>query len=194
MQQCRPMPIVRGLLDRVVLVSAAVAGGLIPGFIAQYRQRLGGRLDQAKLDLEPWQKLADQFYQGDIDKLIQYHLASTDATFHSEGAVIRALVATVHQLQSAVDALHGSLLSQAGYLGLHADSGLARATLSDWVPTFALSGEGLVFALVFAVLVWLVFHALWWLLGYGGRLLFGPRHARSWERRARELDSGSLEK
>jgi hypothetical protein len=187
------MPIVRGLLDRAVLVSAAVAGGLIPGFIAQYRQRLGGRLDQAQLDLAPWQKLADQYYHGDVEKLIQYHLASTDPTFHSEGAIIRALVATVHQLQSAVDALHGSLASQAAYLALHADPGLAHATLADWVPTFALSGEGLVFALVFAVLVWLTFHALWWLLGLGGRLLFGRRPARPWQRRARELDSGSLE-
>jgi len=190
----RAVPIVRGLLDRVVLVSAAVAGGLIPGFIAQYRQRLGGRLDQAKLDLAPWQKLADQFYQGDIDKLIQYHLSSTDPTFHSEGGVIRALVTTVHQLQSAVDALHGSLASQAAWLALHTDVGLARATLADWVPTFALSAEGLAFALVFAVLVWLVFHALWWSLGHGGRRLLGRRpHRRSWERRARELDSGSFE-
>ena len=186
------MPIVRGLLDRVVLVSAAVAGGLIPGFIAQYRQRLGGRLDQARLDLEPWQKLADQFYHGDIEKLIQYHLSSTDPTFHSEGAVIRALVATVHQLQSTVDALHGSLASQAAYLALHADLSVAHATLADWVPTFALSGEGLVFALVFAVLVWLIFHVLWWLLGRTGRILFGRRHPRSWQRRARELDSGAF--
>jgi hypothetical protein len=187
------MPIVRGLLDRVVLVSAAVAGGLIPGFIAQYRQRLGGRLDQAKLDLEPWQKLADQFYQGDIDKLIQYHLASTDATFHSEGAIIRALVTSVHQLQAAVDAFHGSLASQAAYLALHAEPGLARATLADWVPTFALSGEGVVFALVFALLTWLVFLAVWWLLGHGSGRLFGHRRASSWQRRARELEPGSLE-
>ena len=190
----RAVPIVRGLLDRVVLVCSAVAGGLIPGFIAQYRQRLGGRLDQAKLDLAPWQKIADQFYHGDIDQLIQYHLSSTDPTFHSEGGVIRALVASVHQLQSAVDALQGSLASQAGYLALHADPGIARATLGDWVPTFALSAEGLVFALLFAVLVWLVFHALWWSLGHGGRRLFGRRHrSGSWQRRARELDSGSFE-
>ena len=190
----RAVPIVRGLLDRVVLVCAAVAGGLIPGFIAQYRQRLGGRLDQAKLDLAPWQKIADQFYHGDIDLLIQYHLSSTDPTFHSEGGVIRALVASVHQLQSAVDALQGSLASQAGYLALHADPGIARATLGDWVPTFALSAEGLVFALLFAVLVWLVFHAFWCSLGRGGRRLFVLRpRSGSWQRRARELDSGSFE-
>ncbi len=169
------MPIVRGLLDRVILVCAAVAGGLIPGFIAQYRQRLGGHLDQARLDLAPWQKLADQFYQGDLEKLIQYHLSSADATFHSEGAIIRSLVTTVQQLQAAVDAMHGSLASQAMYLAVHADPALAHATFADWVPAFALSGEGLVFAGVFAAIVWLSFHAVWWLIARGGRALRRPR-------------------
>ena len=161
----------RGLLDRLLLVCAVVAGGLVPGFIAQYRQRLGGRLDQARLDLKPWQNLADQFHQGDIQKLIQYHLDSGNVKFHAEGAVIRSLVETVHQLQSAVDALHGSLFRQAAYLALHADPGLARATFNDWVPTFALSVEGIVFALAFGAVVWLVFQVVWRLAALGGQRL-----------------------
>ncbi len=169
------MAIVRGLLDRAVLVSAAVAGGLIPGFMAQYRQRLGGRLDQALLDLAPWQKLADQSFNGDLDKLIQYHLSSADPTFHSEGGIIHALVATVHELQIAVAALHGNLISQAGYLALHADPGLTRATWADWVPTFALSGGGLAFAATFAIVVWLLFHALWSTVAVGIRGLGSRR-------------------
>src|SRR6516162_7556299 len=115
------MSLLRGLLDRVLLVCAVVAGGLVPGFIAQYRQRLGGRLDQARLDLEPWQKIADQFYHGDINGLIQYHQSSADPTFHAEGDVIRTLVATVQQLQTAVDAMRGSLLQQLDYLAVHGD-------------------------------------------------------------------------
>jgi hypothetical protein len=172
------MSFVRGLLDRVLLVCAVVAGGLVPGFIAQYRQRLGGRLDQARLDLAPWQRLAEQYYQGDIERLIRYHLESSDPKFHAEGAIIRALATTVQQLQSAVDALHGSLFRQAAYLALHADPGLARATLHDWVPTFAFSSEGIVFALAFAVVVWLLFHALWRLLALlrpRGRVAHAPR-------------------
>lgn len=171
------VPILRGLLDRLLLVLSVVAGGLVPGFIAQYRQRLGGRLDQAKLDLEPWQKLADQFYHGDIDKLIQYHLSSPDPTFHSEGGVIRGLVASVHQLQSAVDALHTSLIQQVGYLALHADPSLTHATLNDWVPTFSLSAEGLIFAVAFALVIWVIFHALWWLVTRVVGLLFVRRYA-----------------
>jgi len=169
------MSFMRGLLDRLLLVCAVVAGGLVPGFIAQYRQRLGGRLDQARLDLEPWQKLAGQFYQGDIGRLIDYHFASSDAKFHAEGSVIRALEDEVARLQNAVDALHGSLFHQLVYLSTHADPALARATLHDWVPTFALSTDGLVFALCFGLAVWLLFLALWWLLARGGQRLAGRR-------------------
>ena len=175
------MIFLRGLFDRLFLVAAVVAGGLVPGFIAQYRQRLGGRLDQARLDLEPWRKIADQFHHGDIEALIEYHLRSTDPTFHAEGAAIRALVDGVRHLQSAVESLQGSLFQQAGYLALHADPGLARATFSDWVPTFALSAEGLLFALLFAAAIWSLFHAAWWLVAQVGRRLLGrPRRRALW--------------
>ena len=171
------MSFLHGLIDRLLLVCAVIAGGLVPGFIAQYRQRLGGRLDQALLDLAPWQKLASQSYGGDIEQLIQHHLSSTDPTFFAEGAVIRSLVNTVHQLQSAVDALHANLYQQIAYLALHADPALTRATFHDWVPTFALSTEGIVFALLFGLGSWLLFQGLWWFLASLGERMFRRRYA-----------------
>jgi len=163
------MLFVRGLIDRLLLLVTVVAGGLVPGFITQYAQRLGGRLDQALLDLAPWQQIADQYHHGSLAQLIQYHLASGDPTFHAEGAAIQALVLGVQRLQIAVDALHGTLFHQLGYLVLHTDPELARATFSDWVPTFALSAEGIAIALGFGLSFWLVFHALWRLIASIGR-------------------------
>lgn len=165
------MSYIRGLVDRLLLICAVVAGGLVPGFISQYRQRLGGRLDQALLDLAPWQKIANQYFHGDLSRLIQYHLASQDPTFHSEGAAISALVASVQHLQIEVAALHGNLFQQAGYLALHMDPAIAHATLGDWVPTFGLSSDGILFALLFAVALWLVFQSIWSLSALGGRRL-----------------------
>jgi len=164
------MRIVRGLLDRLLLIGSVIAGGLVPGFIAQYRQRLGGRLDQAQLDLAPWQKLADQFHQGDLEQLIRYHLASSDPTFRAEGHVIQSLLDTVHALQA-------SLFKQMVYLIGHAEPGLLHATYADWVPTFALSGEGLLFAALFALAVWFTFQALWWLLALSAHRIAGQRYA-----------------
>ena len=163
------MSLIRGLVDRVLLICAAVAGGLVPGFISQYRQRLGGMLDQAKLDLAPWQKIADQYFHGDLAGLIQYHFASKDPTFHAEGAAISSLVTSVQHLQSAVAALHGSVFQQAAYLAFHADPVVARATLGDWVPTFGLSSDGIAFALIFALCLWVVFQVFWSLTAISGR-------------------------
>lgn len=154
----------RGLLDRLLLVSAVVAGGLVPGFIAQYRQRLEGRLDQARIDLASWQKIAEQLFHGDINQLIRYHLASSDRTFHAEADVILSLVATVQRLQEQASALQTGLFRQARYLAIHLDPSLARATLTDWVPTFALSFEGVWFALALGGVIWLLFHLVWWTL------------------------------
>jgi Protein of unknown function (DUF2937) len=170
------MRIVRGLLDRLLLIGGVVAGGLIPGFLAQYRQRLGGRLDQAQLDLAPWQKLADQFHHGDLQQLIRYHLASTDPTFRAEGHLIQSLLDSVHALQAAVQALQANLFQQMFYLVGHPDAGLLRATYTDWVPTFALSGEGLLFAALFALGLWLAFQGLWWLLAGAGARLTHQHH------------------
>ena len=169
------MRFIRGLVDRLLLLAAAITGGLVPGFISQYRQRLGGRLDQALADLAPWQRLADQYHHGQLAELIQYHLASPDPTFHAEGAIIQSLVQSVARLQIAVDALHTSLFRQIAYLSTHTDAELARATFSDWVPTFALSVEGILFALAFALALWLVFHALWRLVGVAIRRGRGQR-------------------
>jgi hypothetical protein len=165
------MSYVRGLIDRLLLICAVVAGGLVPGFISQYRQRLGGRLDQARLDLAPWQKIADQYFHGDLAQLIQYHLASKDPTFHAEGGAISSLVASVQHLQIEVAALHGNLFQQAAYLALHADPAIARATLGDWVPTFGLSADGILFALLFALALWVAFQVIWSLTAFGGRSL-----------------------
>jgi len=163
------MIFIRGLIDRLLLLSAVVTGGLVPGFVTQYVQRLGGRLDQALLDLAPWQHIADQYFHGDLAQLVQYHLASPDPTFHAEGTAIQTLILAVQRLQAAVEALHGTLFHQLGYLAFHTDPGLARATFGDWVPTFALSVDGILLALGFGLSLWLVFHALWRLVALTGR-------------------------
>lgn len=73
-------------------------------------QRLSGRLDQSRLGLAPWQKIAEPFFGGTLHKLIQDHPASPVAPIHAEGAVIARLELTVQSLQNEMAALHGSSL------------------------------------------------------------------------------------
>jgi hypothetical protein len=166
------MAFIRGILDRIILVIGVVAAGCIPSFIAQYRQRVGGRLDQVLQDLAPFQTIANQFHHGSLQELIQYHLASADATFHGEGAAIQAMVVSLEQLRQALESLNTDLWHQLIYLITKADPLIARATWEIFSPSFNLTVESVVFALVVGVAIWLVFLAVWMLFTRLGKMLF----------------------
>jgi Protein of unknown function (DUF2937) len=155
------MSVVRGILDRLVLLAAVLVAACIPSFIAQYRQRLGGRLDQVHSDLAPFQAIADHNFDGSLTKMIDYHLASQDATFHREGAALQAMVDAAARLQEALQALNTDLVHQCLYLAQHPDYDLMRATWSVYQPGFTLTPAGILFTLVLGVIVWLLFLGCW---------------------------------
>jgi Protein of unknown function (DUF2937) len=152
---------VRALLDRIVLLVAVVAAGCIPSFIIQYRQRLGGRLDQVQADLAPFQAIADRSHGGSLAELIRYHLQSTDATFHQEGAALQSMVQAAERLRSMLAALDSDLLHQCAYLLVHHDSDLVRATWGSYQPGFTLDLQSAVFALAVGVALWALFLGIW---------------------------------
>ncbi|MEP7261449.1 MAG: DUF2937 family protein [Usitatibacter sp.] len=153
--------LLRGILDRLVLLAAVLGAACIPSFIAQYRQRLGGRLDQVMRDLAPFQEIANRNHGGDIRALIDHHLRSTDATFHAEGNAIQAMVDAAQALRAAVEGLSAGLWRQFGYLITNADPELARATWATFSPSFGLAPEALLFALAVGVSTWLLFLLAW---------------------------------
>jgi hypothetical protein len=155
----------RGLLDRAVLVAATVAGGCVPGFIAQYRQRVGGRLDQVVLDLAPFREIAQRLYGGSVDALIRHHLANPDRTFNAEGAAIQGMVNSELRLRGMLEALQGDVWHQLQYLVMHPDQDLLQATWSAYVPAFTLDVQGILMALAIGVSLWLLFLLIWVGLG-----------------------------
>ena len=155
------MSLLRGILDRVVLVGAVLAAGCVPSFVAQYRQRLGGMLDQATKDLALFQDIANRFHGGDIQRLIKHHLASTDPTFRAEGTAIQTLVENVAQLKASLAALNTDFYGQLAYLARNGDATVAKATWDAFVPALSLTGETLLFAFAIGVGIWLVFLLAW---------------------------------
>jgi hypothetical protein len=155
------MGLIRGALDRIVLVAAILACGCVPGFIAQYRQRIGGRLDQVLSDLKPFQEIAQRNFGGSLDALVQHHRASSDPAFPQEGTAIQQMIDAAARLREAVRALDTDLYGQFAWLLRHADPELVRATWSAWQPSFDLSYQGLTFAVCAGLALWLVFLLLW---------------------------------
>lgn len=155
------MRMIRGLLDRLVLIGGVLVGGCVPGFITQYHQRVGGRLDQVKIDLEPFQGIARQFHGGDINKLVEHYLVSPDQTFHATGEAVQAMINSLVRLQGMMDGLSGSVWHQMGYLARNFDRDIGAATWQHFLPSFNLDPASLVVAGAFGVICWLVFLGLW---------------------------------
>jgi len=165
------MAFMRGILDRIILITGIVAAGCVPSFIAQYRQRVGGRLDQVLQDLAPFQQIANQFHHGSLEELIQYHLASPDSTFHREGAAIQTMLNSADQLQRAFEALNTDLFHQLTYLLIKIDPVIARTTWDSFSPAFNLTTENIVFAFIVGALIWLAFFAVWYIIARLARIL-----------------------
>jgi hypothetical protein len=165
------MAVIRGLLDRIVLLLGVVIAGCVPSFIAQYRQRASGRLEQVLADLAPFQQIADHEHGGSLVDLVRYHLQSSDPTFHREGAALQSMLDSAERLRALLHGLDTDLFHQGVYLLVHGDLDLARSTWSLYQPGFALTFQSVAFALVVGVLLWLVFLGLW----HGVARLLRPR-------------------
>ena len=172
--------IVSGILDRIILVVGVIGGGTIPSFVAQYRQRIGGALEQVQRDLAPFQEIANQRYDGSLQALVEHHLHSADATFHSEGAAITAMIESAQRLREAAQALNTDLLHQLFYLLKNADAQMLAATWGIFKPSFGLSMDSLVLAAVTGVAAWLVFLGLGLVLAALWRRVNGHRTHRTY--------------
>jgi hypothetical protein len=165
------MDAVRGFLDRIILVVGVVAAGCIPSFIAQYRQRVGGQLNQVLQDLAPFQSIANQSHHGSLQELIRYHLASVDTTFHKEGTAIQTMVDSAERLRQALQSLNTDLYHQMLYLLTNADPLIARATWEMFAPAFNINPQSVVFALIVGFVIWVAFLAVWMLFDHIARIL-----------------------
>lgn len=154
------MRLVRGMLDRLSLVGLILAATLVPGYVTQYQQQVGGRLEQVRLDLAPFQRIANRQHGGSLDALVKHHLASDDATFFAEGRALQAMLDSEQRLEQASAGLDTTLLGQLGYLLRNADASVTRATWELYDPTMSVTPGTLVFAAAVGGGVWALLYLL----------------------------------
>ena len=134
------------LLDRLLCVLGAVAFAQLPEFIQQYRQRLGGHLEEARLHLAEFEKLAAHA-KLTVPQLIERTSSNTDTTVAGLGTVMRTALARVDELATADAALRTATLWQKPFVFFaHLDSSIARATWEIYQPAVPTTTEGLVYA------------------------------------------------
>ncbi|HTQ36613.1 MAG TPA: DUF2937 family protein [Steroidobacteraceae bacterium] len=155
------MNLLRGLLDRLVLVIGVLAGGCVPGFIVQYRQLVGERLDQVQQGLLPFQTVANRYYGGATGALAKHYLGSPDTGLQAQGRTMQDMLDSLARLQGMMEGLAGSVWHQIGYLAGHFDRDIGAAAWQGHLPAFSLDPASLAAAAVVGIACWLLFNGVW---------------------------------
>jgi hypothetical protein len=134
------------LLNGLAATLGAAGFAQFPAFLQQYLQRLGGRLDQARLDVA--RLLEDARSQG---QTLEAYLAELGASGSgaAAGTAERELarVEAVHDLEAAYQALaQAEPMARPTAFLAHFDAGIAQETLKVFAPAVPVTGEALVYA------------------------------------------------
>ena len=139
---------IRRLLNGLAAVAGAGGFSQVPSFYVQYLQRLGGRLDQAQIQVDRIAAAARDQGLSMVQYLNKF-TASVDLAYQRQGEVLAAEVADADRLRQAVAALtQAQPIERPLRLAQYFDLDAARATLCDFSLGLPLTTEGMVYAAV----------------------------------------------
>ena len=145
----------------MLFVLGTLLGSALPSYSFQYQQRLRAQLDQVRIDLTPFQDIADEFHGGSLLALVQHHLKSDDPTFHAEGLAIRIMLENKNDLAAAAAALSESPAKQARFFVENIDYEIARSTWRSYTPSIVTTPESFKFSVIVGAVLSLLSYILW---------------------------------
>lgn len=92
----------------IVFVFGVLAGVQVPHFVDQYGKALQSHYLESDRSLAEFQQEADKFFDGDLQRLIDYYKQSDDQVFEQGGQSIDAIYQRNQQLEQALEAFQSS--------------------------------------------------------------------------------------
>ena len=154
--------VLTALSDRIVFTASFIIGIQLPAFINAYRQRLSGHLEEAKTQLQQYQMIADQQFNGSLESLVQSFISNSDEAIKNVGGVIQTTLTTVESYRQQLSLLNQeNYLYQVFYFFKHIDVVKFRATIEIFTPAIPLSVEAIATGACFALIT---SFTLFWLI------------------------------
>ena len=134
-------------LDRILCVVGAVVFSQIPEYFQQYLQRLGGHLDEARLQVDHFRDAAARS-GATLDELVRLASQNPNASMAQLGRVIDEAVVRLKVLSESEAALRGASAWSRPFIFLaHVDPQIARSTWALFRPAVPTTLEGGLYAL-----------------------------------------------
>ena len=140
------------MLSRTLRAVSALAGAALlsqfPAFYDQYLQRLGGRLDQARIEIARVEDAA-RLEHLSLDAYIDVFLRDAQSPVRRQGRVMQDQLNDLVRLEAAFATLREApIATRPLRFAGHAEVPIARAALNDFQPALPLGTEGLSYALI----------------------------------------------
>lgn len=162
-------------VSMIVFTLGFVLGIQVPNFMDQYAKRVDAHYLEATSHLQGYQKIADQNHGGRLDRLIEKHARSSDATFRDEAPVIQRLHTNQQRYLRERDAMSAGWLSRVRHLVVEGDREILLQTYHQYAAGVPFSTEAIVTGFGVALLLSAVLESLAGLL----MLLFTRRRRHS---------------
>ncbi len=149
----RMMDILYRYLLIVIACVAMLAGIQIPNLVDQYEKRIDAHLREVAANLKPYQEIADKYFGGSLDQLIQLHRKSEVKAFQDEGNAIEQMVKRKLRFEADLADMQASLPVKLLRIVLGGDRELMDETLQQYTYAVPLNQDALVAGAVATAIV-----------------------------------------
>jgi hypothetical protein len=156
----------------IVACISLLIGLQIPNFVDQYQKRVDAHLREVSVNLQPFQEIANKYFNGDMNKLIELHRNSDVKPFQEEGLAIEKMVARKLRFEADMAALHTSLPLKALHVLLHGNKEMLDEAMAQYSYAVPLNQDALVFGACVAFVILLLVELLLVLARLASRKLF----------------------
>ena len=144
----------------VVACISLLVGLQIPNFIDQYQKRVDAHLREVTINLQPFQEIANKYFGGDMNKLIELHRNSGVKPFQEEGMAIEKMVQRKLRFEADLAALQASLPLKAWRVLVQGDREMIDEALAQYSYAVPLNQDALVFGAGVAIVILLLVELL----------------------------------
>lgn len=147
-----PLKFVDGVLATISGAVSGICSAQFPQYLIHYIQRLGGHVDEAKLNVDKYEQAAENVGKT-LEEYISLHINNPEPTFQETGKVIQSVVDRHGDLSSCLESVtSGNAVSDAlGYIWNHHPE-IAEKTYENFEWSFSFDAQTVGYGLVGLVL------------------------------------------
>lgn len=168
------MKMIMDYLRLILFLGAALVGVQVPSFVDLYGVKLSSHLQESDLSLSGFQKDADQYFDGDLKKLLSYYQSKTDPIIVDGGNNIGVLLSRNTRLKQAYSEFSQNFYSRYLHTIYSPIRKIQQDTWSSYDYAIKLNTTGIAWALAFGFLFSTLIEGFLRLFGAACRLLVRP--------------------